>query len=83
MGYQVDHRISVKLNRQKLDGLIFSYKDIHSRLVERGIALGYKGFMNMVEGRTQWSLLYAYVLASELGKSIEDIFYIESMDVQI
>ncbi|MFQ3543523.1 hypothetical protein Q7A53_05505 [Halobacillus rhizosphaerae] len=81
------HEKSVVLDRKKLDEIMekkgLDYTLLHNKLVENyGIDMAYKSFMNLMYNRISWKLIYAWVLADSLNKSMYDLFEIVDVDVK-
>jgi DNA-binding XRE family transcriptional regulator len=85
VGYAVDNRIDVILNKEHLERLMdnrgFSghgkFKDLWEKLIKRyDIGLAYGSFMNLLNNEVTWRLLYAYAICDFFDVKISEVFKI-------
>ncbi len=87
MGYSVFAKKDIVLDRAKMEYIMMSkniiYKELWENLNEKyGLDIGYKGFMSLINNRSNWKLLYAYTICEELNIEIKDIFRLVEVDVE-
>jgi hypothetical protein len=79
MGYSVDNKIDMVLDKERFSKVTKGMKkiDVWENMTKiHGLDIQYKSFLNLLENRVTWRLVYAYALAQVLGLQIDDLFVI-------
>ncbi len=81
------HEKEILLNKEKLRHIIESrnmdFIELHYTIQEKyGLDLQYKGFMNLIDNRSTWKLLYAHAITQVLGIDYMDIFEVVDINVE-
>lgn len=81
------HEKDIVLNKDRLKKILdtkgIGYSDLFDMVVKKyGIDITYKGFMNLLDNRSSWKLLYAYAILDVLSIDIYKIFDIIDVDVE-
>lgn len=86
------HEKDIILNKDKLKDILsqrgLTFISVFEKMKEKyGIDIEYKGFMNLIDNRSSWKLLYAYALIDVLSldssdkMSIDDLFTVIDVDI--
>lgn len=82
MGYTAHHGTEILINETQLNLALknkqWNKRELHDRInMKYDLDLKYRGFMNTLQNKNQWKLIYAYAIADLLEKPIEELFYID------
>lgn len=85
MGYAVANKTDMVLDKDRFKKACHGMKktDVWLKMTaEFGLEIQYKSFLNLLENRVTWRLIYAHALVSVLGKQIDDLFHIVYVDAE-
>lgn len=85
LGRSTTHKRDIVLDKNILRTILernkMSFLDLYNECVKRyGLDIRYKGFMNLLDNRSSWKLLYAYAVTDVLDVALNDIFIIIDTD---
>lgn len=69
--------------KEVLDDRGMEYMELWEKIREQfGLDLSYKGFMSLIDNRSNWKLVYAWAISDVLDIQIKDLFKMTVIDVE-